>query len=421
MIKKERLAFLLVVFGILMINGVAAISTDLRASYSSSETAVGKILGNILEPINPEQIEFKRNNVRVPFEYDIKKLGEEYFIWFNTPNVENMTNYTLIIHDISTTISGSVKKIDFGHNFSVTGQLSDYYIKPGFIYTKDNFDVQVILNRDINQKIDVDFPSSQEYKLQPGINNIPFLIKNAEQTGLIFIHIGKYEFPAYLIVNGTNIKKKNYLSLTPYYIESARAIREENIYYQINVQNLGTNEINNIYLQFNDDRFSVDPNDKINLKPNESATYQISFESSERKNLSDIIYVKSDENNVSISLPVHLVFVENVSQYNQTNIGNISNNQTGLYTCSELLGQICSSEQACSGETKVSSEGICCTGICTNSASSSGSKAWVGYLVAAIVVVGVLVLYVKYKKVKPEKNPMEKRMIEDDKKSKPTP
>jgi len=82
---------------------VSAISTDMKESYSLGETMIIEIFGDILEPIFPENVEFRRGHVKVPFDYDIKKLGDRYFLWAVTPESEN--NYTLVLKDVTTTFN----------------------------------------------------------------------------------------------------------------------------------------------------------------------------------------------------------------------------------------------------------------------------------------------------------------------------
>lgn len=422
MAKKELLIFILITYMLVSLQQSAAISSDMQQSYLSSQTVVTKLSGNILQPITAAQVEFKKNNVRIAPEYDIKKLGDDYYLWFISPVVQNETNYTIFIHNITTTYLGAVQNIDFNQSFSVKPLLSEYYIKPGFVYTSSNFNVQLVLNNDYAQEIAVNFPSAKSYTIEPGINNIPFLIKDArEGTGLYMIQIGEYLFPAYLINGPAAAKKTNYIVIQPAYIHSKKLLSDNSIYYQIQVSNLGTNNVTNLALQYGSGLFTLVPDENISLAPGESQTYQITLNSPSRQNINDTFYFISSDNNISEPMPFSIMFFEKLSDINQTflNISNLTADETSLYSCSELLGQICSSNQICSGDSLPSSDGICCTAICANSSdnSGSGSYSWIGYLIAAIVIIGLLILYAKYKKVKPESNPIGKS-IEDSEKSK---
>src|SRR3989344_8920168 len=128
---ERDIIFLVFILLISNIYGVMAISSDLKASYDGGETMIGEISGEILENIKPEQVEFKRNHIAVPVKYDIKKLADKYYIWAIAPI--NQNNYSLVINGISTMVNGKVEQIDFINNFSVSGNLTDYSIEPGFI------------------------------------------------------------------------------------------------------------------------------------------------------------------------------------------------------------------------------------------------------------------------------------------------
>ena len=69
-----------------------------------------------------------------------------------------------------------------------------------------------------------------------------------------------------------------------------------------------------------------------------------------------------------------------------------------LSKCSEIPGTICSagSGEICEGTEISTSDGLCCTGICVNKGSPTGRR-WIGYLIAGIVILIILLIFVKYK------------------------
>jgi len=192
---------LLIIFSI---QTALAISTNLKDSYSPGETMIVEISGNILEPITPDSIVFRRGHVYVPFDYDVKKLGDKYYLWSLAPPTEN--NYTLFINDISTSVSGTVQKVNYEKNFSVSGNLTDYSIRPGFISMDKDFEINVQLNEDFNKDIDINFPAANyaaSFTLKPGQNALKFSIKDVIGAQLTNISIGKYSVPAYIKSNRT--------------------------------------------------------------------------------------------------------------------------------------------------------------------------------------------------------------------------
>lgn len=178
-----------------------AISTDLKESYEAGETMIIKILGVVSEPIGLQDVIFKRGHVAISLDYDVRKISDNYYIWAIAPLSEN--NYTLEITNVATIISGEAKEINYEQNFSVLGNLTDYSIRPGFIYSEKDFTITALLNEDNAKTISVDFPDEREISLIPGQNTISFSLKNLNDAGFYNITIGKYVLPAYLIANKT--------------------------------------------------------------------------------------------------------------------------------------------------------------------------------------------------------------------------
>jgi hypothetical protein len=313
-----KIAVIFAIVLMLSMQSAFAISSTLKDSYKPGETVITEIYGNILEPITKDSIEFRRGHVLVPFEYGLEKLGEKYFLWFITP--ESGNNYTAIVKDITTTVAGDVKKIDYEKNFTTKGNLSDYSINPGAIFTQDDFEISVNLNQDSDKSISVSFPVKKDFILKPGQNTLQFSITNQSKTSLVNITIGKYVVPAYIILNKTKITT--------------------------NVTNVTVNK-----------------------------TKEKEKEKLPTKNQSGQPF-------------------ENFS----------------LYTCEDLSGKICAVGEVCSGKEVLSKDGICCNiGECLKKEQTqSGSNAWMGYVIAALVIVMGVFLWIKYKGVKKEVNPLEK-------------
>ena len=319
------LVFLIAI--ILVVQPVFAISSNMKDSYLPGETIVIKISGNILEPISSGNVEFRRGHILVPFDYDLKKLGEDYYLWAIAP--ESQINYTLTIKEISTYVSGKVQKIDYVKNFSILGNLSDYSIKPGFVLDDKDFEIKMQLNEDINKPIDLKFIEEREVVLKPGENIVKFSISEINETGLYNLTIGKYILPAYLKIN-----------------KSVSKI----------VENITIGNLTNVSLA------EID--------------------------------------------------VENLSEQEKEAV----NVERAKYHCYEFPGKICTADQTCSGETIVSMDGACCLGDCGAKTAEGGSSAWIGYLIAAIVIIAGIFIWIRYKKIKAEKNPLEKKILSLEKK-----
>src|SRR3989344_5658701 len=198
----KKLVFVALAF--LFLQGVYALSTDMKETYRPGETVISKIQGVVLSEINPSQMILKRNNLEVAFDYDIKRINGDYYFWFIVP--QNLANYRMIVEDVTTTSAGQTVTLDLVENFSVAGGLIDYSVKPGFIVTSSNFELTSVLYEDIDKEISVDFPSVRNLLLEPGVNEFDFSVMGVVGTQFVTINFGQYALPAYIIGNasGTN-------------------------------------------------------------------------------------------------------------------------------------------------------------------------------------------------------------------------
>ncbi len=394
-----------------LINGVLAISTTMKDVYEPSETIIIEIKGNILGSIPKENVEFKRNNVAVPFDYDLIKIGGRYYLWAIPP--ENENSYTLIIRSIATTVSGKLQEIDYYQNFSVKGNLTDYNIKPGIVSTNHDFEIIVNLNQDEDKTISVDFPISGETLLKPGQNTLKFDVDNVPETSIIDIHLGKYTIPVYIIVNESNKKARvDELRFSPRIIESRILITDKNRHYPFIITNAGEKEIRDVTLEYDDELFIVGPNTKFNIAAGKNVYLNLSLKNIPKDNIKKSIYAKYGNN--SIEMLVDITQTENIEEA-ETPYLESSYNETSLFYCAELSGAQCSASETCSGNIVSSINGACCVGKCQVSEESS-SYAWIGYLLAGIVIVGGLILWLRYKKQKQESNPLTRKISEAEKK-----
>ena len=393
----------LVLFGILLLcNGVWAISSTLKENYELGETIIAEIKGNIAEPISKEQIDFLRGHVSVPFDFDFKKIGERYFLWASTPEKEN--NYTLAITGIVTSVSGNIEKIDFRQNFSVRGNLTDYSIKPGFITTDKDFDINVQLNRDAEQTISVEFPA-RDFVLKPGITKITFSVEGIAESKSVEVKIGKYTFPAYIIVEKiVNITpvEKILLGVNPLEIKSTvLASEKEKMKYPFQIVNLGNKSVEKIKIEYDEKLFSIEGAENLNLSQQGSIELNLKFigeitDEIKKEGISDTIVIEAGD--YFYELPIMIIFTENETKVETPYL----KNYTKLEYCSELDGKICNAVgESCNGKTKQTVEGPCCVeGACVVQDNGGGSYGWIGWVIAGVILIVIIYAFLRYKKAK---------------------
>ncbi len=386
----------ILLLSLVLLQTVSAVSTTLAPSYQPGETILIKIEGNILEPILSSDILFKRNHILIPVNYDITRINGTYYLYAQAPI--NKNNYTLFIKDISTTINGVVKSINFNQSFSVIGNLTDYSVSPGFaIVHKDKLDFTITLNLDNSVNINTNFPEEHSITLSPGQNKISLSTANKSE-GIYLITLGKYQIPVQIIRtnsfnNATIINEIPFSVLKIYPSKINRTISSNSIYsFNISLTNNGSSNLQNVQFSFNQSIFSISPSVIASIKSNESKEVTISL-----LNLLDgkiqeeiIIY---DANQQLYNLKLNL-FSNNNS--NEPSLPTQPPSGIVRYCSEDVNGKSCAANEVCSVELIQMKDGACCTGTC--SVKKESSSGWIAYL-SIIIIVGILIfVYLRYKK-----------------------
>lgn len=409
----KRVAFIFgiaILMSMFTIGSCSAVTSTLKDNYSPKETMVFQVYGNILEPISMEQVEFKRVNVNVPLQYGMEVIGGKYFIWAIAP--ENPGNYTFRIKDVTSTVNGKAEESDFEKQFSVSGEMKQYYITPGVISTGEDFEIKAFVNGDEKIQVSVGSPINQAVVLEPGENKLKFGIESFSGTQFTSLNIGEYSVPAYIKGKGSvpsNSTEEEIILpirilVIPSQIESIVYRGNAPGGYQFFIRNTGTESAENAYLDYDRRLISITPDEKISVKPNATAFYNISIKSNVNRSIATTIYFRSGS--YSAPLLVNINFTDDASKAatTYTNVPSSSDGKTS-YKCFELMGTICTADQTCTGTVISSSDGNCCKGACVvQNNDSEGGYAWIGYLIAGIVILGGVYLWIRFKKTKTDGN-----------------
>ena len=112
----------------------------------------------------------------------------------------------------------------------------------------------------------------------------------------------------------------------------------------------------------------------------------------------------------SIALSIDLTNLTIVEDLSEEELGELEQERL-KYNCYEVPGNVCEADETCSGNSIITLDGQCCVnGVCESS-DEDGGLAWVGYLIAAIVIIVGVFVWLRYKRVKVIKNPIEKRAL----------
>lgn len=190
--------WVLIIGLIILLHSVSAVSLGINNEYAARETIIGMLSQDVVGTVQKSQVSLVRDgHIPVAFEYDVKKLGSDQYIWLVAPQTAG--SYTLRFNDLIATVGGAPQVVDYEKSFIVSANSTDYSISPGAVYANSDFEIVVTLYESFNKKINVDFPSSREVTLFPGTNEIDFDLDGFVGTEFLMINVGKYVVPSYLI------------------------------------------------------------------------------------------------------------------------------------------------------------------------------------------------------------------------------
>ncbi|MEK6792360.1 MAG: hypothetical protein AABX96_01035 [Nanoarchaeota archaeon] len=376
----------LTLFLTILIPLASSISTTMLPTYQPGETMIAEIQGNILKPISTSDIIFKRAHVAIAVNYDVKRIGDKYYIYAQMPT--NPNNYTLFINNLATTVNGQNREINYNQTFTVSGNLSDYSISPGFIVSDKNFILTINSNLDIPTTINMNFPDERAVTLQPGVNNIQMQISSISQ-GVYLATIGKYTVPIQIIKTIMNQSKEYMINLS---VQSIRQTILENQQktYNFSITNIGQETADNLYFSFNQEVFEISPSQIEPIQPNNSQEFNLSLKRTTGDPILENILI-SRSGSILTNMEIDISFTTNETQ--------ITNSSKDQYYCSELNGKFCSATETCSTQTIQSLDGpSCCTGTCQVEEKSSNS--WIAYVSIILVLIILVFVYLSYRKNK---------------------
>lgn len=372
---------------------VSALSTTLEATYTPEETMIARVEGALVSPINPRQVELRRNHVLVPLEFDVGQLDASTYFWGIAPRT--VGNYTLVFKDVQTMNAGILESSTFMQNFSVSGEIVPYAIRPGFAYRESDLTFRITSYVDSAQTISVSHPSSQSIILSPGENEFSMPISSISGNTLMAVSIGKYRVPVFIRSNATVpiAGNTNVWAVEPSRIKGTIERSGKLPSYLVTATYKGNRDLKNIILTYNKSIFTIVPDTFKKIAVNESLTFNVSVK--ERVNSSRTEQISFGSGNESYVLLVALETQIIINNTNQTG----ANGTESLPYCSQLSGIVCRGADQCSKAPVASREGLCCLATCEQ--PTPASKAWIGYLLFGIILLVGIIIWSKYKKVRP--------------------
>jgi hypothetical protein len=382
--------FLSVMFSLISLTLVAALSTTLETEYSPEETMVARIEGALVSPLASTQIELRRGHVLVPFEHGAAQLSTTHYIWGIAPRTPG--NYTLVLKDVQASLDGIQQLTTYQQNFLIIGEIAPYAVKPGAINTEGDVAFTITSFRENEQAIKVSHPSPRDIVLVSGGNSYVVPASSLQQNTITLVEIGSYRLPIFvrgnspLPLQGTS----HVWTINPSRLQASLRLNEPLPSFTIVATYRGSTDLKNIALQYNNSLFTVSPPSFKNIKANESITFNVSVK--QRLNSSLNEEIRFGSGNETFILPI---LIESLPQANASRSSNISTNETLPY-CSQLSGIVCRSDDVCSSTPVASRDGMCCLALCNP--QKQKSKAWIGYLLFGILILIIAIAWHRYKK-----------------------
>ncbi len=408
-----RKFFLLIFLLFLLFPLISAVEFNLRENFQEGETIITKISGNFLTPITGENVFFYRGHVRIPVDYGIAKIDNDYYI-YSLLSGKEPGNYSISIENIQYMKGAEVIKGNLVRNFSIINETADFSLKPGVVVASGDFFVEVQNLQDRQIIINVKAPTSNNSErdilfFENGVTSkeASVSVKSGE-IKKIYFRLGNgnpslqtielktenltYELPVYIL---TALEQMPVFRLEPSELVSSiptKSITKKTIY----LYNTGDSEMRNISLSLSDE-----------IKPfvNLSQYYINKLEAKSNAPIELLLFSPGEievDGNLKANLngekmlysQISLKFLDNYILVNESKQSYITMN------CADIPGIVCSSSEKCSQEIAYAKDNVCCLGKC-ESAKKNSTGTIIAIIILAVIIFALIWFYrKKYKKAK---------------------
>lgn len=402
---KKSLIFISILF-LFVIPIISAVEIEMKTNFNQGETLLAKVSGYFLEPILKENIFFYRGHVRAPMEYDVTKIGDEFYIYALLP--ENSNNYSIVIKNTRYMKGSQVSEEDIIKNFSITNYTADFSINPGFVITKDDFfiEVQNLQEDEITIQIKTENATLENSEgdsitLMSGeIKKINFELGIIQHPALKIIELSTenliYEIPVYIFVEEEQEKNKRGFKIEPSSLNISIATNSSTTRI-IYLYNTGQEKLINILLSVSDSleayiNLSIDKIEELNK--NSSIEIKLYLFSENEGNIKGNIKAKTEDETLLTYSAISLNFLKDYVPSEEDDEILITK------TCLELDGTICGEDEECDEVPVISKNAICCLGECKK-IEESPIGTIIGWGILIILVVFLIWFFLKrYRKAK---------------------
>jgi len=436
---KKSLIFISILF-LFVMPIMSAVEFEMKTNFSQEETLMAKVSGYFLEPILKENIFFYRGHVRVPMEYDVAKIDEEFYIYALLSD-KDPNNYSIAIKDARYMKGSQVSEEELVKNFSIIENISDFSINPGFVITKDDFFIEVqnlqdykitikVKTRNETSEIsedkgffgslfgggeDEDSEEDSIVTLMSGeIKKINFELENINQPTLKIIWLSTenltYKIPVYVFVEEEPEKNQRGFKIEPSDLNISIPTNS-NTTRIIYLYNTGQEKLRNILLSVSDSlksyvNISIEKIEELN--ENSNIKIELYLFSEKEGKVKGNIKAKTEDETLLTYSAIFLNFLKDYVPLDEDDKIFITK------PCSEWNGTICGKDEECDKETVTVKDGNCCFGTCKK-IEESPIGAIIGW--GIIIIIAGFLIWFFIKKYRKAKKPIDLLKIAKGKKS----
>lgn len=367
--------FLIIVFPL-----VSAIEINMNSEISKGETIIASFSGNFFDPITKDNIYFYRGHVQTSFNYDVAKIGDNYYIYVQTINKPE-NNYSINISGVRYLVGSQVSSEQISKSFTITNETADFSVNPGFIITNGNFSIKVQNLQSIPIIIRVQGNGvEQSINLSSGqIKNLYINLEDVNETTIRTITLStdntEYNLPCYIIFENSStppIEENTTIINNKTQTDNETNLTEKNCTFFSKL--FGTCNINNIQ--------------------NETLGNESLLNNTQ----------KNETSNNSSNLDYEVVKLGNKTVAIKN--GEVLNESATSKTCAQIKGYICSSGEICSNTTIYAKDAKCCISECVKEEANTNTKI-IGWAIVGILFIIVLRFFVvRFRRMKKKSDPL---------------
>lgn len=396
---KKLAAFILILF---LLPTILAIEFDIKEEFSQGETLLAKVSGNFLQPLQKSNVFFYRGHVKIPLEYDIKKINDEYYIYALLAEKPE-GNYSLTLEDIRYMKGVEISEENAIKNFSINNQTTDFSINPGFA-TDNEFFIEVQNFQD--KEITIEIKTKEDQNDSGESYADPITLKSGKKQKISFdfrvqepifqfIELSTenltYNIPSYIPIveiTGDEIFKfsEDLIVSAPTNEETKRTIY---------IYNTGSEPIEDVVLSLSNslENYANLSKESINkIDPDSNIPIELTFFSEDEFELEG--HVKASYDLETIYSQISVKFIENYTAPPAPSQDYMTK------TCGEWNYGICNSTEKCSITEIEAKDNTCCPGQCNALEKPSPVGKIIGIVLFVVIVIFLLWFYKKYKGAK---------------------